>query len=238
MALYSAASLAPLPCDILPQSVPSIYDQLSAPTTNSLLPQVLALTPRGAAWGRDEAGNGQGASPVLLGLWRVVAASLAEIYTAAFETASQAIPSAITWSLDDWEVELGLPDSCVSIMGGDVARLAAIRAKWMASGNASPAYFICYARGFGSEITIEEPVAFTCDQSVCAGEDQTSDLNLTTIWIVRPQKGVFGYFYPDLGQVDVTPLESFVVDKSLECAMRKVSPTHTHLIFDYSQIAA
>ena len=73
------------PCMLSSSGAPPIDDILSAPASEILLPQVLQLTPRGAAWGTDEAGDGQGASPVQLSFWSALAAWLAEIFASAFD---------------------------------------------------------------------------------------------------------------------------------------------------------
>jgi uncharacterized protein YmfQ (DUF2313 family) len=36
---------------------------------------------------------------------------------------------------------------------------------------------------------------------------------------------------------DETPLEGFAVATDLECVLRRVAPTHTSLIFDYSGVS-
>lgn len=159
------------PCAALPALAPSVADRQSAPTADDLLPQVLALTPRGPAWGTDEAGDGRGASPVLQLFWRAVAAWVADENGREFDLATQALPSAVTWSLGDWEREYGLPDPCRSGQGGQAARLAAVRARFMALGGQSPAYFVCLAASLGYDITIEEPSQFFVDESEVIGGD-------------------------------------------------------------------
>ena len=90
------------PCALLPAVPPSVADRLSAPTADDILPQLLQLTPRGPAWGTDEAGDGRGAGAVMLGVWRAIAGHAAQNYATEFELATQCFPSAITYSLADW----------------------------------------------------------------------------------------------------------------------------------------
>ena len=155
------------PCAGLPGLPPSVADRQSAPTADDLLPQVLALTPRGPAWGTDEAGDGRGASPIMRLFWRALAAWAAANNTAEFDTAIQALPSAITWSLPDWEREYGLPDGCASFAPTTEQRVAAVRLRYGAQGGQSPAYFICLAASLGYDVTIEEPSQFRVDTSEC-----------------------------------------------------------------------
>ncbi len=153
------------PCDILPTAPPPVGDALSAPAADDLTPQVLACVPRGPPWGTDEAGDGRGASPNQLALWRGIAAVLADWHARAWQTAMQAFPTAGTYGLDDWERELGLPDPCGNPPESTAARVAAVRSRLVSAGSASPAYMICVARAAGYDVTIEEPTAFECGGS-------------------------------------------------------------------------
>ena len=155
------------PCADLPTNPPSVADRLSAPSAADVLPQLLQITPRGPAWGTDEAGDGKGAQPTMLGFWTALAGHAAANYAIDFELATQCFPSAITYSLEDWESEYGLPDDCFSGQTGTAQRIAAVRAKFAAVGGQSPAYFICLAKSIGYDITIEEPTQFFIDDSEC-----------------------------------------------------------------------
>ena len=166
------------PCALLAANPPSVSDRQASPTADDLLPQVLALTPRGSAWGNDEAGDGRGASPVMRSFWRAVAAWAADLNARDFELATQTFPSAITSSLPDWEAEYGLPDNCSSGLGGSAARVAAVRGRFGAVGGSSPAYFVCLAKSVGYDITIEEPTQFLIDASECAGD------SLSESWLI------------------------------------------------------
>lgn len=187
------------PCAHLAADPPSIVDRQSAPTADELLPQVLALTPRGAAWGTDGVGGGAVVAPVLRSFWRAIAGWVADVNGRDFEVASQVFPSAITLSLPDWELEYGLPDLCASGDRSTGARIAAVRGRFGAVGGSSPAYFVCLAKSIGYDVTIEEPTQFFCDLSDCSGPDiqelrfECSD---------DPSLG---------GRCDDTPLESYLV---------------------------
>lgn len=224
------------PCDVLPSNPPPVQDALSAPTEASLLPQVLAVAPRGPAWGTDEAGDGQGASPVQLKLWRGIAGCIAEIYSWAFEVATQAFPTAITFSLVDWENELGLPDPCGAADQGLEARKAAVRAKVVAQGGASPGYFICVARAAGYDITIEEPSGFELGpggSELGPGGGELTGSDPESVWIVRPDGYRMFEFEMGAGELGNggTRLVSYTDIAGLECLLRGISPVHTQLVF-------
>ena len=156
------------PCAGLPANPPSVLDLEAQPTADGLLPQILPLTPRGPAWGTDEAGDGKGASPVQRTFWRAIAAWAADHLGLDWTAATQTFPSAVTYTLPDWERELGLPDLCSTAPQGTMARQAAVRAKFASYGGQSPAYFVCLAKSLGYDIAIEEPTQFHCDDSECA----------------------------------------------------------------------
>lgn len=184
------------PCYSYPTEPPSVVDVEAQPTADSLLPQILTLTPRGAAWGTDEVGDGRGASPVQRSLWRAFAGWVAGHLGLDWQAATQAFPSAITYTLPDWEREYGLPGPCASGDGGVPVRQAAVRAKFASQGGQSPAYWVCLAYSLGYRITIEEPTQFLCDVSECVGDDLQE-----------------AYFCCDDDEVgdDGSPLEGFIL---------------------------
>ena len=159
------------PCYDLPTDPPSVADQEAQPTADSLLPQILPLCPRGPAWGTDETGDGKGAAPVQRTVWRAIAGWAASHLGLDWTAATQTFPSATTYTLPDWETELGLPGPCSSGQGGVPVRQAAVRAKFSSVGGQSPGYFVCLAKSIGYAITIEEPTQFLCDVSECVGSD-------------------------------------------------------------------
>lgn len=187
------------PCASLPAAPPSVFDLEAQPSADDLLPQILALTPRGAAWGTDEAGDGRGASPVQRSFWRAIAAWAADHLGLDWLAATQTFPSAITYTLADWERELGLPDGCSTAPQGIEARVATVRAKFQAQGGQSPAYFVCLAASLGYTVTVEEPTQFFCDDSECVGED------IVELW-----------FSCDDGACDDTPLEAFALATTVD----------------------
>ena len=188
------------PCARLPTAPPSVADRQSAPSADDLTPQIAGvLTPRGPAWGTDEAGDGRGAQPVMRQAWRALAAWVARQNADEWTLATQALPSAISYSLADWEAELGLPDPCGPGGQGFAARQTAVRARFMAQGGASPAYFVCLAASLGYDVTVEEPTQFLVDVSG-VGPDPIAET----------------WFRVDEGEIDADPVEGFVLAASGE----------------------
>ncbi|WP_158810240.1 putative phage tail protein [Beijerinckia sp. L45] len=199
------------PCALLPAIPPSVSDKLAAPTADDILPQLLQLTPRGPAWGTDEAGDGTGARPIMLAFWRAVAGHAAYNYAIDFELATQCFPSAITYSLPDWESEYGLPDTCLSGVAGTPQRVVAVRSKFGAIGGQSPAYFVCLASAIGYDVTIEEPNQFLCDDSVCVGTGTYEGYFICDDDVCVGAPIEEDWFYCDDGACDDTPLQFYVV---------------------------
>lgn len=200
----------PFGCPSLGQVPPSVADRMSSPSADDLLPQILALTPRGAAWGTDEAGDGSGASPVQRGFWRGIAAFAADVCTRDFALLAQVFPSAVTTTLPAWEEELGLPDPCLRL-GDTASRVGAVRARFAGLGPVSPADFVCLAASVGYSIEIEEPLQFRVDRSACI------DPGLAETWFVPDGSRLDGTnlielgFVCDDGACDDTPVESCLI---------------------------
>lgn len=246
------------PCYTLGTTPPSVADRQADPSADDILPQLLALTPRGPAWGTDEAGDGEGASPVMRSVWKALAGWVADLNRRDFELASQVFPSAITYSLPDWERELGLPDPCFEGEAGPPARIAAVRARFGALGGQSPAYFVCLARSIGYDITIEEPTQFMIDESEVSDEDPTdedlaaldelADETVWKFWVVHVDHFGETWFHIDEGELSADSiidgvlqpegsgdrLEGFYTASDLECLLRRHAPQHTQLVFNYS----
>ena len=219
------------PCSLVTGTAPSVADKQSNPSADDVLPAVLALAPRGPAWGTDEVGDGQGASPVMRKVWRAIAAWVADLNRRDFQVAVQCFPSAVTTALPDWERELGLPDPCRASANTVANRIAAVQQRFGALGGQSREYFICLAAALGYEIEIEEPTQFFCEESeIIAGdvvesyllcEDGRCDDPVETFTLFKPP-GVYGdevaggirefYFGCDEGACDADPVETFDAD--------------------------
>lgn len=204
------------PCALLTDPPPSVADKQSNPSAADLLPAVLALTPRGPAWGTDEAGDGRGASTIMRLVWTAVAAWVADINARDFAVASQVFPSAITTALPDWEAELGLPDTCLPSQSAVADRINAVRVRFGAVGGASPEYLRCLAASVGYDVQIAEPTQFLVDTSEVTGP------GVIEAWFHVDESELDGegvseiYATCDDCACDDTPLEDFRIGPARE----------------------
>lgn len=228
MPLNQIFSLQPTwPAASLPADPPSVEDAQTAPTATDLLPQVVALTPRGAAWGTDEVGNINGCSPIMASFWLAIAKWVADLNVRESEVAAQAFPSAVTIALADWEAELGLPDAKTPLAATTAARLATVRVRACGVSALAPADFIGLAAFVGATITIEEPDQFQVDVSeVGPGIDDPSpaqsdfdelamlaDVTAWRFWVVR-----------------VVARGPFSTNAELIRALQPLVPLHTEMV--------
>jgi uncharacterized protein YmfQ (DUF2313 family) len=226
----------PYECTVLGDTPPGASDRLSQPTEADLLPSLLSLLPRGRAWQTDEWEVEEG-STVLHRFWRAVAASFADVYRAATITAlGSTVVTADPEYLDDWEVELGLPDPCVPPGATIAARRQAARLRLL-PGGASAAFFVCYAGRLGWQIEIQDGfVPFEAGRSECGGVDGCLDDELFWLCLVAASE-VDRYFEVGSGEVGLTPLGERPGREDLECVISRMAPAHTTVLFRYVDLS-
>lgn len=219
------------PVIIVRQDAPQ--DALTAPTAETLAPQILAMLPRGAAWA---AADGAATDPdSRIGrYWRALAAPLADLFAAIGRVAAESTGVTLEASLDDWEAELGLPDACGGDPSGEVGRRRMVRARVAMRPVIRPAHYMCLAQYFGVEIWLEEMRAFRVGVSRID----------TPLWDGRAE-WVFKVFVTGLGdpvpfrvgsggsRVGVNRLMEYPIAADLECAIRRVAPAETTPVFVY-----
>ena len=218
------------PCVAALTDAPGVADRLSHPSGDDLLPQVLALTPRGPAWGTDEAGDGRGASPLMRLVWQAIASWAADSYSWDFALALQSLPSEVTWSLPDWEAEYGLPDPCVGDAApDDAARRAAVRAKHAAQGGQSPAYYVCLAAALGYDICRIDEFRPTRIGDKCGMPMYGAAW--AHAWRVHADLVTVSYAGVGISRIGDRLAEWG--NPVLECAIRRAAPAHTVVSFAY-----
>ena len=211
-------------------------DALSNPTGDALLPQMLALLPRGSAWRTDYVADADDDS-FLHRFWRAVSDPVSDLYAKSWELVLQSTACTLTSGLDDWNAEFGLPDPCVAPSSDFTDQVAALREKVAGEGGGSIPYFVCLAARLGYTIEIEEPHFFECGISELIDAAENPDQlasDLKAYWIVHVLNAVPTYFELGVGSVGYTRLSDFTTALDLECVFRARCPAHTTLVFDYS----
>lgn len=224
------------PCDdVLDVAALDTRDAESDPDESDLTDQIIALLPPGAAWGTPD-GEAHDPASEMSTFWRGFAKMLKPLYAQAFTTTLESTVSTITNSLEDWEIDLGLPDPC---LGGDQTvetRLRSVISKVLASATITPGDFLCLADRLGFAIRIEEPEVFECGISECALDHEAATINLDVEWVVHLAAGPSDYFEAGIGEAGETRLLDWPANTELECILRPLRPAWSLLYFDYSEI--
>lgn len=216
------------PAALLPVDPPAVDDAQSAPITDEILRQILPLTPRGPAWGTDEAGNPGGVSPVMRQLWRAIAGWTATLNIRDFEAASQAVPSLVTIALADWEAELGMPGPGETRAVTTAGRLAAIRMLLQGLTGTAPADYIGLCAKVGASVSIEEPDQFQVDATELGPAFDDPAPAQSDLDAMAPLSDTHAGVYWLVTVLNAGP---FGTAAALQSVLGRVAPLHTRLVF-------
>lgn len=178
------------------------------------------LLPRGAAWTRDSAAK-------LTQLLRGMADELARIDTRGDNLINEALPDTTLELLDQWEVVAGLPGECTGPLETVEQRRDALVMRLATVGAQSRQYFIDVAAALGYTVTITEFRPFQVGS--VAGDELTGGDWLHAWRVNAPEATVRDF---TAGSIAGEPLQSWG-NTLLECAIGRVKPAHTVLIFGY-----
>lgn len=181
---------------------------------------LFALQPSGPAWPRDP-------DSVRGNLYLALASSLAGSHNRALDLIEEADPRATTEMLADWERACGLPDTCSVSAVTLSERRAALVAKLTAGGGQSRRFYIDLAATLGFPVTITEFRPFTCDTPIT---EPVHDEAWRFAWRVNAPETTVREFTAMSGCAE--PLATWG-NELLECAIRRASPAHTHVLFGY-----
>lgn len=150
---------------------------------------------------------------------------------------NEMFPQTVTESLDEWELEYGLPDDCYS----DIALTAAERqkillAKYASIGGQNPQYYIDIANDLGFTVTITEfnGARFTIDTYGGLTGTPFGETTHPYVWYVNVSgiETIYGRF--TLDRFSGTQYSKLGIDTSiLECVINELKPAHTQVIFNY-----
>jgi uncharacterized protein YmfQ (DUF2313 family) len=183
-----------------------------------------ALMPRGAAWSREP-------GTVLDAVLSAMAAR-SEAFQARVVSLGdrESFPPAATELLGEWERSYGLPDECGGAGDSLEQRRAALLARIAETGGQSRAYFIAVAAALGFTVTITEfrPARI----GLAAIGDPIQDEPWLFTWRMNAPETTVTPARIGLSAVG-DPLQSFG-NARLECAIGRIKPAHTTVLFAYS----
>lgn len=141
-----------------------------------------------------------------------------------------AFPSTATTMLSEWEETLGLPDDCaISESTSMAARQKAVVSRLTATGGQSNAYYIAFAAQLGYTITITEYRRAMAGFTTCGAALNGDDWPFVCL-ITAPETTIN---YAQAGAAYCgDPLRSWG-NKTLECKLKKIAPSHIIMKFGY-----
>jgi len=186
--------------------------------------QLVALSPPGLAWNSE---NGSEYSHLIDSF----AAALAKVDGRVDQLLDELDPRTATELLPDWERLLGLPDACTPADQTLQERRIACHAKYIMKGGQSEAYFIKLAETLGHPITITVFKPFITGLSCCGNGLYSEDDRF--VWKVSVNTSRPVYFRTGESAAGEKLLQ-LAPAAMLECIFRRLQPSHTTLVFDYS----
>jgi uncharacterized protein YmfQ (DUF2313 family) len=231
-AFFTRTTAATALVDIVPVPAPS--DALSNPSNDDLLGAALTFWPPGAAWGSPD-GEAISLSSLIARFTRVLVSQFETLYARAFSLARESSVSGVNELLAEWEVEYGLPDSCLSGEATRSERLRALEAKVASAAVITPGDFIRVAANYGFEITITEPAMFECGFSECGGEHEIGPASEETYWFVSVTDLAIDYFRVGESECGFDPLFSIGEAEFLLCILRRLAPAWTLPVLLYDE---
>ncbi len=193
-------------------------------TSTDYLNQFLALLPRGIVWTREK---GSALGKLLWGL----AEEPARLDSRSLDLMDESDPARTVEMLSQWEQVFGLPDACTGELETLQERRAALIAQVTMVGGQSPGFFIAVAQNLGYEITITEYAPFRA--GVNAAGDAAQGDAWQFAWAVNaPETTITSFRSGQSGAGE--PLRTWG-NTLLECAMERLNPAHTTLIFTYGE---
>lgn len=181
--------------------------------------QLVALLPRGRVWPRHLGA----VLPKLLHAW---GDSLAVVQERALDLLTQRSPLLTYDLLDEWEADLGLPETCGGPAAVDAnARRAAIMAKLLATAGMNKSYYEGILSAYGITATIDEFIPYSVDTDV---DSPIHDAAFAFAWQINLPTLVMREFSVNDGVND--NLRDWT-GMFIQCLLRRISPAHTILLF-------
>ena len=222
-------------CHVSPENTyappPPQADILSDPADETAAGFLTALLPKGAAWGTPD---NQALDPgsVLAGFWRAIGSAFGDVYRALFGVVLESTATTLVNSLDDWELEYGLPDPCLGPDATIDERMRSLLRKVRSGGTVTPADFIQLAADAGYSITIEEPTPFRMGASAMGGSEALGGgYPSEYVWVVKVPGVSVTPFRMGVGRMGATPLGKLGLPDDLVCLFNALKPAWTKIVF-------
>jgi uncharacterized protein YmfQ (DUF2313 family) len=198
-------------------------DGLSSPTNDGLISAALSFWPVGAAWGTPD-GQALSLGSVLARFTRALVAPFEWLYARAWRLALESSVQTAGETLDEWELEYGLPERCFPGEQSTSQRMSSLRRKVSAVPLAHPEDFIRVAAEFGFPIEIEEPCIFECGYSNCGGEHETGAAREEAFIVVRVLSASESYFECGTSECGFDRLYDLIGTEQIVCFLREHLP--------------
>lgn len=187
------------------------------------LQQFYALLPRGKALSQDSDTN---LHQLLLG----ICGEFARVDQRAAVLIEEADPRTTSELLADWERVAGLPDECTELAQTVSDRRNIMVNKLTAQGRGDAAYFIGVAANLGYTITVDDGMAYEAGHQFNGVEITPSEW--VFVWRVNSATTSIQTF--KVGQNKVGDPLRWWGNELLECAIKRLKPAHTHVLFSYA----
>lgn len=191
-----------------------------AVTAEHYFSQLKALLPRGLLWDslvENELGQ----------ILQAEAEELARVDARADDLINEADPRTAFELLPEWEQDYALPDPCLADGLTLERRLEILYAKVTSQGGQSRPFFIELAASLGYTVTITEFDPFTVASTV---DESLYGDNWQFAWQVNAPSETIDYLTV---ASDVSTALASWGNERLKCAITRLKPAHTHVLFSY-----
>lgn len=227
------ALLALKPTGLTSPPFPDLSDALSDPQLDDVVRAFIDSLPLGPAW-RSPDGAAFEENSRLGGFLRGLAGDFVTLYRRIFGVSLESTASTLIDSLDDWEIEYGLPDPCFGLEQSRALRILSLLLRVRSMGTITKFDFIDIAAFAGFTVSITEPRSFECGISECGGLDELGG-TIEYFWIVKVSGSSVVRFECGVSECGIDALTDFSPATALECIFRALAPAWTRPIFDYSE---
>lgn len=190
-------------------------------TLTDYLQQIKQLLPRGPLW------SGLAEDKTFQAYLEGEVEEKLRIHNRAFNLINETDPRTAYELLPEWEQFAGLPDPCLGELGTLEQRQQNLHTKLTTIGGQSRQYYIDLAATLGYTITITEFDQFSVNDTV---DDSVNGADWEFAWQVNAPDETVTYL---TASSDVDTALADWGNERLECAISRLKPAHTTVLFAY-----